>query len=54
MTMFDENVVDNGQHNLSGIQLKVFKFLQSDQSQAGPDRASILAHFPPNQRKDAK
>ncbi|KAH1014605.1 hypothetical protein HUJ05_012454 [Dendroctonus ponderosae] len=53
MTMFDENVVDNGQHNLSGIQLKVYKFLQSVQGQAGPDRASILAHFPSNQRKDA-
>nr|AEE62704.1 unknown [Dendroctonus ponderosae] len=53
MTMFDENVVENGQHNLSGIQLRVYKFLQSDQSQAGPDIASILGHFPPNQRKDA-
>lgn len=52
--MFDENVAINGQLNLTGIQLRVFKFLQADQSQTGPDRGSILAQFPPNQRKDAK
>jgi len=53
MTMFDENIADNGQLNLNGVQLRVFKILQADQNQAGPDRSSILAHFPGNQRREA-
>lgn len=53
MTMFDENVADNGQLNLTATQLKVFKILQADQSQAGPDRTTILSNFPPNQKRDA-
>jgi len=52
MTMFDEHIPD-GQLNLTGTQLKVFKILQADRSQTGPDRATILSHFPPNQRRDA-
>ncbi|KAL1513742.1 hypothetical protein ABEB36_003112 [Hypothenemus hampei] len=53
MSMFDENLADNGQLNLTEMQMEVFRFLQAQQSQAGPDRATIIAHFPSNRRKEA-
>lgn len=53
MSMFDDNMTDNGQLNLSATQMKVFKILQADQTTAGPDRTSILSHFPQNQRREA-
>ncbi|XP_050306079.1 replication protein A 32 kDa subunit [Anthonomus grandis grandis] len=53
MTSMTETAIDHDQQsNMTPIQLKLFKILQADDSQSGPDKATIFSHFPKHQIRE--